>query len=138
MQEEVIKMVEQERMSSIQLMSGRLGIPADEVRVILKRLVDEGKLNGKLSEDGERFFSKDLEPSEPKKPPEPDTPDFLAFDPRPGRIVMFFGFLILAIGLVFGLTAPTQTQQDQYLGVGFVGILIFMAGCYYLGTRRTP
>ncbi|MBD3408470.1 MAG: hypothetical protein GF411_20270 [Candidatus Lokiarchaeota archaeon] len=137
MQEEIIKMVEEEKMSSIQLMSGRVGVSADKIRVILNQLVEEGRLNGTLSEDGERFFRRDLEAPETTESTEMNA-DFLEFDPRPGKIVIAIGFIILVIGAFASLFAENYNQQDQFLAVSFIGVLIFLGGCYYFGTRRTP
>ena len=58
--EQLVHFILDEDLSSIQLMSWRLGISQEEVRGILDELIGEGKLIGYISKDGARFFRHDL------------------------------------------------------------------------------
>ena len=140
MKERLVLLVKVDDLSSVQMMSSDLGISEEEVRIFLTELTQEGTLNGYLSEDGERYFKRDVKVSEaPVIHREEDVPDFLKFDTRPGRIAAIFGLALAAIG-VFGLVnSGDDLQMENFSAVlTLIGAVVTMAGLFYLTMRKTP
>ena len=140
MKERLVLLVKVDDLSSVQMMSSDLGISEEEVRIFLTELTQEGTLNGYLSEDGERYFKRDVKVSEaPVIHREEDVPDFLKFDTRPGRIAAIFGLALAAIG-VFGLVNSGDDLQMENFGavLTLIGAVVTMAGLFYLTMRKTP
>ncbi len=139
--DQIVKIITDGDLSSIQIISDRVGRTPEETIVAIQQLIAEGKLHGKVTDDGKRFFKEEVDISQrPVIEREKDDPDFLKFNPRPGLIVAVIGFVILLSGIIGYLSAADVDFEAQsfWAVVLFFGIAINMVGCYYLGTRRTP
>ncbi|MFW9911512.1 MAG: hypothetical protein ACFFEU_03520 [Candidatus Thorarchaeota archaeon] len=135
------EMVE-DNISSIQLMSERLGIEMDEVVSILNEMIVEGTLEGQVTPDGLRFFRKDVEVSKaPKIEVVDEVPAFLRYDSRPGKIIATIGLAILLIALGASYIASeiqSSTLLNQAIVMIGIGILLMIIGGYQVGRRPTP
>ncbi len=136
--EKLLEVVKKEHLTSIQVMAERLNLDSETVRDYLAHLVEEGELDGYITENGERFFGDDVEIEHEINSTEEDLPPFMKFNPRPGRIVAAIGFIVVLISLAGYLLSTDIPTQNLMLIVLLVGIAIMFSGCYYLGTRKTP
>lgn len=138
--ERLVHLVIVRDLSSVQMMSTELGIPQEEVGILLTELTQEGTLRGHLTEDGARFFKHDAKVSEaPVIERREDVPDFMKFDERPGQVVAFFGLVVAAIG-TYGLMTAGGDMDMESIGaiLMLIGVAVILAGCYYLSMRKTP
>jgi len=140
MKERLVHLVTVDDLSSIQMMSSKVGIPQEEVRTLLTELTQEGTLNGHLTEDGERYFKHDAKVSEaPVIDRIEDVPDFMKFNIRPGQIAAIFGLIVAVIGAYALMTAGDNLQMENFGAVlTLIGVAIIMAGSFYLSMRKTP
>ncbi|MBS3795121.1 MAG: Lrp/AsnC family transcriptional regulator [Candidatus Thorarchaeota archaeon] len=136
--EKIVEAVKKEHLTSIHVIADRLGLDAGTVREKLRTLVDEGELKGYITDDGSRFFRRDVEIKHKVKSTEEDVPPFMKFDPLPGRIAAAIGFIVVAVSLAGYLLSPDMETSNFMLIVLLIGIAIMLGGCYYLGTRKTP
>lgn len=136
--EKLLEAVKKEHLSSIQVISDRLNLDDEVVREMLRELVDKGELKGYITDDGQRFFKRDVKIEHKVKSTDEDVPPFMKFDPRPGRIAAAIGFIVVAISLAGYLLSADMETSNFMLIVLFIGIAIMLSGCYYLGTRKTP
>jgi len=140
LKERLVHLVTANDLSSVQMMSSKLGIPEEEVRIILTELTQEGTLNGYLTEDGKRYFKHDAKVSEaPVIQGREDVPDFMKFDTRPGKIAALFGMVVAVIG-AYGLMISGNNLQIENFGavLTLIGVAVTIAGFYYLSMRKTP
>ncbi len=140
LRERLVHLVTADDLSSVQMMSSKLGIPEEEVRIILTELTQEGTLNGYLTEDGKRYFKHDAKVSEaPVIQGREDVPDFMKFDTRPGKIAALFGMVVAVIGAYGLMTSGDNLQMENFGAVlTLIGVTVTMAGFYYLSMRKTP
>ncbi|MFW9803014.1 MAG: hypothetical protein ACFFFC_10195 [Candidatus Thorarchaeota archaeon] len=128
--------------SSIQLMSDRLGVEVDKVASMLNEMVTEGSLEGKITLDGLRFFRKDVEVSKaPKIEISDEGPAFLRYDSRPGRIIAIIGLVVVFIGMgvsYFAAESQSLTLLNQAIAAIGIGILLMIIGGYQVSRRPTP
>ena len=138
--ERLVHLVIVRELSAVQMMSTELGIPQEEVRILLTELTQEGTLNGHLTEDGERYFKHDVKVSEaPVIDRREDPPEFMKFDERPGQVAAIFGLIVAVIGTYRLMTAGGDIDTESFGAIlMFIGVAVILAGCYYLSMRKTP
>jgi hypothetical protein len=137
-EEKLVHFVLNEDISAIQIMSRRLGISQDEVRVLLDNLIGDGILVGYISKDGQRFFRHDLkQPHKESKARDDYVPDYGAFDTRPWIILSIVGLIILGISVVFYTTSNPEIAMESSIGM-FIGLALVLIGCYCVSMRRSP
>ena len=138
--ERLAKLVVDEDLSSIAILGTRLGLSEDEIRSILKQLVNEGVLKGRLTPDGQRFFRE--EPKVSSRPavssPE-EEPAFMRFSSKPGKYAAVVGFIIVVVGYVT-LTLGQGDMGAETWGIilMLLGLFTLIVGCYSIGRRKTP
>jgi hypothetical protein len=137
-----LKVMIDENVSSIQLMSERLGVEMDEVVSLIKEMIAEGSVEGQVAQDGLRFFREKVKVSEaPKIPVHQDVPDFIKYDSRPGKISVIIGLAIAITGL--GVSYMASESHSAYLLNAaaillLVGAIMIMVGGCQVGRRPTP
>jgi len=136
--EKLLEAVKKEHLTSIQVIADRLDLDPEKVKEMLRSLVEEGELEGYITDDGSRFFRRDVEIKHKVKSTEEDVPPFMKFDPLPGRIAAAIGFIVVAVSLAGYLLSPDMETSNFMLIVLLIGLAIMLSGCYYLGTRKTP
>jgi len=138
--EKLVHLVTVDDLSSVQMISGKLGIPQEEVTILLTELTEEGTLKGYLAEDGERYFKHDAKVSEaPAIHRKKDVPDFMMFDTRPGQIAVLFGLVVAVIGAYGLMTAGGNLDMESFGAIlMLIGVAVIMAGGFYLSMRKTP
>ncbi|MHA2118814.1 MAG: hypothetical protein ACW98J_07830 [Candidatus Thorarchaeota archaeon] len=137
-----LKAMVDENVSSIQLMSERLGVEMDEVVTLLEEMISDGSVEGQVTQDGLRFFRETVKVSEaPKIPVQQDVPDFMKYDSRPGKIMVIIGFAIIVAGLVVSYMASDSHSAFLLYEAAFlllIGIILIMLGGCQVGRRPTP
>jgi hypothetical protein len=136
--EKLLEAVKKEHLTSIPVIADRLDLDPEKVKEMLRSLVEEGELEGYITDDGSRFFRRDVEIKHKVKSTEEDVPPFMKFDPLPGRIAAAIGFIVVAVSLAGYLLSPDMETSNFMLIVLLIGLAIMLSGCYYLGTRKTP
>ncbi len=138
--EDLVTLVKDKHISSIQIMADRLGIQEDGVRDLLGQLRDEGLLEGHFTEDGSRFFRSDVNvEATPESVEEEYVPEFMQYNTKPGRIVAYIGLMVMVLGgIIYYLSAGNLYYQNiGMLLLGF-GLIILLPGLYWIGRRKTP
>ena len=140
MREKLVHLITVDDLSSVQMFSSKLGISQEEVRILLTELTQEGTLDGYLTEDEERYFRHDAKVSEaPVIHRKESIPDFMKFDTRPGRIAAIFGLALAVIGAYGLMNAGDNLEMENFSAVlTLIGVVITIAGAFYLTMRKTP
>lgn len=138
--ERLAKLVIDEDLSSVVILSTRLGAGEDEVRLMLQQLVNEGALKGRLTPDGQRFYREDLRVSgRPMIPSHEEEPAFMRFNSRPGKYAAVAGFIIVVLGyVVLTLGQGDMGAETRGIVLMFLGLFVLIVGCYSVGRRKTP
>ncbi len=137
--DELIDLVMKQNVSGIPILADRLEITSDEVIELINKLLEEGNLKGTLMEDNTRFFRSEVKLSEaPTIERDDDPPSFMKFNTRPAIATMFLGFIITAVGLVVNAYALDISEQNFAAVLIFFGMMVAIAGLYYLSKRKTP
>ena len=137
--DKLVHFILEEEISSIQLMSRRLGISQEEIREVLDELIGEGRLIGYISKDETRFFRHDLkQPVKESQAVDDYSPDANGLDIRPGYFLIFVGIIVLSISSIFYYIAVNPEDIDLSAVMMFVGLFILLLGCYWVSKRRSP
>ena len=132
------RLVAEQNMSSVTMISEQLGIDEDLTRVYLQELVETGELKGYITEDGSRFFKSDVHMTSAPivalhEEWIPET-----HDTRLGKIIFVVGIVLIVIGQA----GPRILVRDP-LSVGFgaalamIGFVILLGGLASLGCRSS-
>jgi hypothetical protein len=140
LKDNLFQLIETQDLSAIESMSKQLGIEEDEVIGLIEELLSEGRLEGRLTEDGTRFFKAKVEVSDaPIIPKEESEPEFLAYDTRPGKYAAIVGIIIIVVSVVVFLIAQGDLQMENFATIFLgLGLLVVFVGCYWIGRRKTP
>ncbi|MBY8998095.1 MAG: hypothetical protein KGD60_10195 [Candidatus Thorarchaeota archaeon] len=137
--DELIDLVMIQNVSGIQIFADRLKITSEEVIELINELLEEGKLKGSLTEDGTRFFRSEIKLSEaPTIARDDDQPGFMEFNSRPGIVTSIVGLVIIAGGLLVNAYALDTVEQNFAAVLIFIGMMITLAGLYFLSQHKTP
>lgn len=133
-------LVAEHKMSSLDKISGMVGTDEEEVRSMLKELVDDGNLKGFFTEDGQRFFLSEVRVS---SAPVADTKDkgyeVARGDTRNGRIVLISGLMTLIVGYIFrGLTLYGNSMESIGSAVFMMGLGVLLAGWLMISRAQPP
>ena len=134
------RMITGQNVSSIEVMSTELGVSQDDVTSILLKLVEQGTLKGRISDDGLRFFQDNVKVSErPPIPTRDKEPTFLEFNTKPGRYLAEMGLAVVVISYLALLVFQGSIEyENTSIGMLLIGFVLIMAGCYYVGRHKTP
>ncbi|MFW9968147.1 MAG: hypothetical protein ACFFEA_13410 [Candidatus Thorarchaeota archaeon] len=137
-----LKTLVEDNISSIQMMSERLGIEMEEVVSLLDEMIIEGSIEGQVTPDGLRFFRSKVRVSEaPKVQVQDEGPAFLKYNTRPGKIIAILGFIAVLAGLGVSYVA-SESQSVLLLNTAMLlllaGIIIMILGAYQVGRRPAP
>ncbi len=132
----------EDNVSSVQMMSERLGVEMEEVVSLLNEMIGEGSIEGQVTPDGLRFYRSKVRVSEaPRVPVKDEGPAFLKYNTRPGRIMAILGFIAVIAGLGVSFIA-SESQSVFMLNVSMllllVGTIIMILGAYQVGRRPAP
>ena len=135
----LIDLVMNKNVSGIQIFADRLKITSEEVIELINELLEEGKLHGTLTEDGSRFFKSDVKLSAAPSIERDDAPpSFLNFNAKPAIATVILGVIIIVFGLIVNAFALDVVEQNFAAVLILVGLMILLAGLYYISLRKTP
>jgi hypothetical protein len=136
----LVSLVNDKDISAVQLMADRLGIDEDGVRKLLIESVEEGLLDGHISEDGRRFFkSKVNVQATPETVEQEYVPEFMKYNTKIGKLVAYIGIMIMVLAGAFIIfLSDSVYYQNLGLVLLLVGLIIALAGLYWIGRRKTP
>ncbi len=135
---DLMELVEK-NVSSIDMLSSQLGIPPEETQKMLLDLVAEGKLTGKLTADGSRFFRSDVKTSDAPTIVSAPELEIGRQDARPGFFIMLSGIILFVIGnLLVNMTAEFRTLWSLGSALLFAGPLVLIAGLFYISKKNPP
>ena len=137
--DQLIHLIEEKDISSIYLMSTKLSVDEENIKELLNELVQEGQLNGFMTEDEQRFFKTEVDVSQkPIIPRNNKEPDFLSYDTKPGTIIFIIGFVIVMVGLL-GVNIFQDIEMQNVITVMlFIGLAVTTSGCFLLSKYKTP
>ncbi|MHA2021263.1 MAG: hypothetical protein ACW98J_09250 [Candidatus Thorarchaeota archaeon] len=135
---DLVDLVER-NVSSIDMLSSQLGISPEETQKLLLDLVREGRLAGKLTTDGARFFRSDVKTSDAQTIASAPELEFEKQDAKPGIFIMLSGIVLFIIG---NLLVNTSVEFGTLWGVGSAlllgGPLVLIAGLFYVSKMNPP
>ena len=135
----IVSMINDENVSALLTMEDELGLGHDEVLRILKELLDENALHGRISEDESRFWRSDAQVSKAPAIPRSDKlPDFLSYDTRPGKGLSIVGCVIDIIAFFILTYATDIVERDFGTILFFIGLVILLSGLYCVSRRDSP
>lgn len=130
------RLVAEQNMSSVSMISEQLGIDEDTARDYLQDLVEQGELEGYITEDGSRFFKSEVHmTSAPIVALNEDwTPE--THETKYGKIIFVFGLALIIAGQV----VPRILVNDSLsLGIGaalaMIGFIALLGGLASIGSR---
>ncbi len=138
--QDLLTLVNEKHISAVQIMANRLGIEEDQVRNLLTQLIEEGLLDGHITEDGSRFFRSNVKVEiTPESVEEEYVPEFMKYNTKPGKIVAYIGLMVMVLAIVFMVlfAGNIYYQNIGMVLLGF-GLLILLPGLYWIGRRKTP
>ncbi|TFG30080.1 hypothetical protein EU527_14980 [Candidatus Thorarchaeota archaeon] len=135
----LIQLVMERNVSAIETLSNKIGLPREQVILLIKELLGEGRLEGSLTSDEKRFFKSSVKLSEaPVIESGYDEPSFLKYDVRPGLATALVGFIIILGGVVVNSFTAIQNINDISTILTFVGFSILLVGLFLIAQRKTP
>jgi hypothetical protein len=134
----LVKLVES-NVSSIDMLSSQLGISLEETQKMLMDLVEEGKLAGKLTADGSRFFKSDVKTSDAPTIASAPELEIQKQDTRPGIFIMLSGIVLFVLGnLLVNMTVEFEILWSLGSALLFAGPLVLIAGLFYFSKMNPP
>jgi len=133
------KLILQENISAIAVLSERTGLKPDDVIDMINELMGKGRLNGTFTEDGLRFFKSTVKLSGARViHSEEKLPEFLSYNTKRGKVTAIVGLLILVSGAIISvLVSDVQGQNFAALLILF-GLVVFLFGLYFIARRGSP
>ncbi len=129
----------EKNVSSIDMLSSQLDMSTEETQKMLLQLVDEGKLAGKLTADGSRFFRSDVKTSEAPIIPSSPEPEIEKKGTKPGIFIILSGFILFVVG---NLLVNLNIEFSILWGLGsallLAGPLVLIAGLIYVSKMNPP
>ncbi|MFW9804430.1 MAG: hypothetical protein ACFFFC_17360 [Candidatus Thorarchaeota archaeon] len=125
--------------SSIDMLSSRIGLSPEATQKMLMELVEEGKLSGRLTSDGTRFYKSDVKTSDAPTVASAPEPVIEERDTKPGIIIMLSGIIMFISGnILVNLNAEFSFLWSIGSAIIFLGPLVLIAGMYYVSRLNPP
>lgn len=135
---QVETLIGQYGLSSIQMISTRLGIGEDETRSLIQDLVGSGHLHGRLSEDGTRFFRSDVRVSEAPIVRRHEEPVETQLNTQPGKIASVIGLAMIVIGELLPDSLWSGLFSDVNAAIVILGVVAFIVGLMMISRSLSP
>ena len=129
----------EKNVSSIDMLSSQTGLSPEETKKMLAELVQEGKLSGRLTSDGSRFYRSDAKTSDAPTIVSAPEPVIERRDTRPGILIMLSGIVMFIAGnLLVNLNVEFSILWSIGSAVIFLGPLVLIAGMFYVSRLNPP
>jgi hypothetical protein len=126
----IIDLVES-NVSSVDMISETLQLQPEEIRDILVRLSEEGRIKGHLTTDGSRFFKSNTKISDAPRIDSMDDLEVPKTNTKPGLFVIILGFAAYIIG---NFLVRLGGEQSFLWGLGgaitLTGPIIILVGMF--------
>lgn len=117
--------------SSVDMISESLQLNPEEIRGILAKLAQEGRIKGHLTADGSRFFKSELKISDAPRMESMEGLEIPKTNTKPGLLVIVLGFVAYAIG---NFLVRLGGEQSFLWGLGgaitLAGPIIILVGMF--------
>lgn len=129
------RLVAEQNMSSVTMISEELGIDEDTARVYLQDLVEKGELSGYITEDGSRFFKRDVHMT--SAPIVASHEEWIpeTHDTKLGKVIFVVGIALV----IAGQAVPRLLVNDFSIGMGaalaMLGFVALLGGLASIGCR---
>ena len=135
----LISLITDKKLTAIQMMSEILEVTPEVVSSTIKKLLEEGLLNGTLTEDETRFFNSYTKVSRAPVIPTNER-EIVVFEGNsmPGKIAVITGiFMLISGSITRGLTLDSYLNFDAMgTAVAMVGLVVLIAGMMYIGKQN--
>ncbi|MFW9847393.1 MAG: hypothetical protein ACFFD6_11635 [Candidatus Thorarchaeota archaeon] len=129
---DLVDLVEQ-NWSSVDMMSERLGLTPEDTQRMLLDLVEEGRISGRLTPDGERFFRTDAKVSDAPVISSTQELNVHQSDARPGILIMLAGIALYIIGnILVNVNPEFEFLWNLGSSLVFLGPLVLIGGLFYI------
>lgn len=132
------EVVSVQKISSLEMISRKVGRDEESTRVAIEELLDEGLVKGRFSEDGQRFFLSDVRVSEAPVLHTHEEYVVESVDNRLGKYIFITGVIMMMAGLI-ARSFITMNPMMEHIGgaIFLVGMAVMAAGWLQVG-RNTP
>lgn len=135
---QLYEVVSVHKISSLEMISRKVGQSEDDTRLAIEELLSEGMLQGRFSEDGNRFFLSEVRVSEAPILHEHQEYVVLKVDNKVGKFVFISGIAMMIAGLIArGFMAVNPTMEHIGGAIFMVGMAVMAAGWLQVG-RNAP
>lgn len=133
------QIVEDNKISSISMMSDLSGINEDRIRSVLEELVTEGILDGSFTSDGQRFFLSEVRVSTAPFAPTRDEGYIIEKrNTKTSKLVFITGFAMIIVGYaVRSLFTISEMLESIGVGILLTGMIVLVVG-WFMFSRANP
>jgi hypothetical protein len=133
------EVVSTDRISSLEIISGYVGLDQNTTRELLRELVEEGRIEGNLSEDGARFFLSSIRLSEAPVIPHNDIVRSNEVNTKPAKIIALIGIAMIVTGSVMrSLAGLYQNLENAGVAIFMIGLIIVTIGWIQISRNNPP
>ncbi|MBN2230943.1 MAG: hypothetical protein JW779_15265 [Candidatus Thorarchaeota archaeon] len=132
--------VVQGKISSLELISQMNEMDEDSVRQLLQELIDEGTIEGNITEDGKRFFLADAKVSDaPIILKHYSEPEIGKVNTKTAKILLLTGFLMMVAGSILrGLIIIHVGMENAGVALFMIGLVVLTAGWIQFSRSNPP
>ncbi|MBD3408276.1 MAG: hypothetical protein GF411_19290 [Candidatus Lokiarchaeota archaeon] len=133
--DKLVNLIKTSSMSSIDIMSERLEISVEETLALIHEAIDEGLIQGTITEDESRFYRTDIdESSEPSSQKEIE---ILKISSPVGKYVIIIGFASFIAGQVLVRLEDIAFSYDLGASLVVGSLFIIALGMFFASRVRT-
>ena len=136
--DELVEFIESNKISSIQMIASRLGLEEENVRQRLIELMNDGLIEGTLTEDGSRFFLASVKVSDaPAIRSNTETIVIEYPDTSMGKYTALAGLASIIGGFILrGLSGLMETLANIGAASILLGIALLAGGWLYISRKQ--
>ncbi len=140
MKNQLYQIVEDNKISSISMMSDLSGINENQIRSILEELVTEGILAGSFTSDGQRFFLSEVKVSTaPFAPTKDEGYTIERRNTKTSKLVFMTGLVMIITGYaVRSLMAISEMLEPIGVGIIMTGLVVLVVGWLMFSKANPP
>ncbi|MDF1540147.1 MAG: hypothetical protein P1Q69_14725 [Candidatus Thorarchaeota archaeon] len=138
LKDDLVELIETQKLSSIQMIALKLGFAEDDVRSRLADLIDEGAIDGTLTEDGTRFFLSSVRISDaPIIRSNAESVVLEQPDTKIGKYGAIAGLASIIAGFVMrGLSGLAESLANMGAAAILLGIMLLAGGWLYISRKQ--
>lgn len=133
--EQIVNLIKTSSISSVDLLSEMVGIPQEQTLILIRSALEDGLIQGIISDDERRLYRTDLKSSSP--PSSQRDIEFIQNTSPFGRFVIIAGFITFIAGQIMVRIAGLGTFLGEIGSSMVVGSLFIVALGLMLASRVT-